>query len=70
VQHALKEGFSEQEMVQAILSGRIIEEYPARQRVLICGQTKLEAESSIYLHVICEQNYSDQIEFVTAYITK
>ena len=68
VQHALKEGFGEREMVEAILFGRLIEEYPSRQRVLICGQTTLGADISIYLHVVCEQNYPDQIEFVTAYI--
>ncbi len=39
LQHALKEGFGEQEMINAILSGRIIENYPDRQRALICGQT-------------------------------
>jgi len=68
VQHALKEGFGEQEMVAAILSGRVIEKYPERQRVLICGQIILEVDISIYLHIVCEQNYSDQVEFVTAYI--
>lgn len=68
VQHALKEGFGEQEMVEAILSGRMVEEYPERNRGLICGQITLEAGISVYLHVVCEQNYSDQVEFVTAYI--
>jgi hypothetical protein len=68
VQHALKEGFGEQEMVAAILSGHIIEEYPERNRGLICGRITLEANISVYLHVICEQNYADQVEFVTAYI--
>lgn len=67
VQHALKEGFGEQEMVKSILSGQIIEEYPERYRTLICGQTTIE-DISIYLHVVCEQNYPDQIELVTAYI--
>lgn len=67
VQHALKESFGEQEMVESILSGQIIEEYPERHRVLICGQTALEG-ISIYLHVVCEQNYPDQIELITAYI--
>lgn len=69
VQHALKEGFGEQEIVDAVLSGRIIEEYPERQRALICGPIViLEYNISTYLHVVCEQNYPDQVEFVTAYI--
>lgn len=66
VQHALKEGFSERDMLEAILDGRIIEEYPDRQRVLVCGQTIVD-EILVYLHVVCEQNYPDQIELVTAY---
>ncbi len=37
VQHALKEGFERKHMVEAILTGKIIEEYVDDQRVLICG---------------------------------
>jgi hypothetical protein len=33
--HALKEGFDELDMVDAISSGRIIEEYPDDQRVKV-----------------------------------
>lgn len=66
VQHALKEGFSERDMLEAILDGRIIEEYPDRRRVLVCGQTVVD-DILVYLHVVCEQNYPDQIELVTAY---
>ena len=68
VQHALQEGFTEQDMVDAILAGQIIEIYPERKRVLICGKTALMPELELYLHIVCEQNYSDQIEIVTAYI--
>ncbi len=67
-QHGLKEGFGERQMVEAILSGQIIERYPERQRVLICGRATLEPKTWIYLHIVCEQNYSDQVELVTAYI--
>ena len=68
VQHVLKEGIERRHMVEAILNGRIIEEYPDNQRVLICGQTTFLEESTVYLHVICE--YADQVyvELVTAYI--
>lgn len=68
VQHALKEGFTEKDIVAAISSGHIIESYQERRRVLICGQAVLESDIVVYLHVICEQNYVDQVEFVTAYI--
>jgi hypothetical protein len=68
VQHALKEGFERGHMVEAILAGTIIEEYPDDQRVLICGKTSLAKTTDIYLHVVCE--YADVVytEFVTAYI--
>ena len=36
--HAIKEGFNRDDVAAAILSGRIIEEYPERERVLICGR--------------------------------
>lgn len=68
IQHALKEGFREKDMVRAILNGRIIESYPEEQRVLVCGQTELDDAVTIYLHVVCEQTYPNQIALVTAYI--
>ena len=67
VQHALKEGFERKHMVEAILSGTIIEEYFDVQRVLICGHTSLD-HTTIYLHVVCEYVDPAYIEFVTAYI--
>lgn len=66
--HALKEGFDEFDMVDAILAEQIIEEYPDDQHVLICGKTKLSKSVSIYLHVVCEYRNLDYVEFVTAYI--
>jgi hypothetical protein len=67
VQHALKEGFERKHMVEAILEGRIIEEYPDDQRAPICGRASI-SNVSLYLHVVCE--YADPMytEFVTAYI--
>jgi hypothetical protein len=41
VQHALKEGFDRKHMVEALLNGEIIEEYPDEKRVLVCGQVIL-----------------------------
>lgn len=68
IQHALKEGFDRRDMVDAVLRGTIIEDYPDEQRLLICGKTDLSQSVDIYLHVICE--YADPIycEFVTAYV--
>ncbi|MCL4706755.1 DUF4258 domain-containing protein [bacterium] len=68
IQHALKEGFERKHMVEAVLNGKIIEEYPDDKRVLICGRVNLLERIFIYLHVACE--YADPVyaEFVTAYI--
>ncbi|MBV7329220.1 DUF4258 domain-containing protein [Chloroflexi bacterium TSY] len=68
VLHALKEGFVQQDMVNAILNGQIIEAYPDDKRVLVCGHTDLDEHVKIYLHVVCEHADPDYIEFVTAYI--
>lgn len=66
--HALKEGFEHKDIVEAILTGTIIEEYPDDERVLICGRTKLTENVTVYLHVVCE--YADPVyaEVITAYI--
>lgn len=68
IQHALKEGFDRSHMVEALLNGIVIEDYPQVQRVLICGRTTIAETTPIYLYVVCE--YSDQTyaELVTAYV--
>lgn len=68
IQHALKEGFERRNMVEAILNGAIIEEYPDDQRVLICGQMSTGELSSAYLHIVCEYGDLVYIEIVTAYV--
>jgi hypothetical protein len=66
--HALKEGFVREHIVEAILEGAIIEEYPNERRVLICGKTSLSRNAGIYLHTVCEYANPKYIEIVTAYI--
>ena len=68
IQHALKEGFEREHMVEAVLDGTIIEVYHENQRVLICGRSVLSEDVPIYLHVVCEYADPVYIEFVTAYI--
>ena len=68
IQHALKEGFERKYMVEVILNGTIIEEYPDDQRVLICGRTTILENTLIHLHVVCEYRDPVYVEFVTAYI--
>ena len=68
VQHALKEGFERKHMVEAVLKGTIIEEYPDDQRMLICGKSSFLQSIGIYLHVVCEYADPVYVEVVTAYI--
>jgi len=68
VVHALKEGFDRTNMVEAVLNGRIIEDYREAETALICGRTALQAGTEIYLHVVCECADPLYVEFVTAYI--
>ena len=68
IQHAIKEDFERFHMVEAVLNGQIIEEYPDEQRVLICGHTNLVENLRIHLHIVCEYTDPNYVEFVTAYI--
>jgi hypothetical protein len=68
VQHALKEGFERKHMVEAVLAGTIIEEYPEDQRALICGKVKFIEQLAVYLHVVCEYADPVYVEFATAYV--
>ena len=68
VMHALKEGFERKDMVEAILTGTIIEAYPDDERVLICGTATLTENVTLYLHIICEYVDAVYIEVITAYI--
>ena len=68
VMHALKEGFERKDMVEAILTGSIIEACPDDKRVLICGTTPLTEHVTLYLHIVCEHIDAVFIEIITAYI--
>ena len=68
IQHALKEGFDRAHIVEAILNGTVIEEYPVAQRVLVNGHAKILKDVSVHLHVVCECADPVYVEIVTAYI--
>jgi hypothetical protein len=68
VQHAVKEGFGREHMVEAVLNGKVVEEYPDDRRTLVCGSIRLVAGVQLYLHVVCEYADPAYVEFVTAYI--
>lgn len=67
LQHALKEGFERKHIIETVLNGAIIEDYPEAQRALICGTTTLDRLKT-YLHVVCEYGDPVYVEFVTAHI--
>jgi hypothetical protein len=68
MQHAVKEGFSVRDMVQVVLHGVLVEEYPQRQRGLVYSDISVE-EVIVPLHVVCEHRGPDvAVDFVTAYI--
>lgn len=66
--HRLKEGFSAGDMVQAVLRGSIIEDYPERSRCLFYGQAKISTRTTIDLHGVCDYSDENWADFVTGYI--
>lgn len=38
-------------MLEAVEKGKVIENYPQEQRLLICGTTYLTEQIAIYLHI-------------------
>ncbi len=66
--HIIEEGFSEENTVEAVLTGSIIEAYPEVQRYLILGFPHLTSVTRIPLHVVCDTCDPEWIDFVSAYI--
>ena len=68
MQHAVKEGFTVEQIVQTVMIGRVIEEYPDRSRCLLYADINVEGVR-LPLHVVCEYGPEDQpVDSVTAYI--
>jgi hypothetical protein len=68
MQHAVKEGFNEEAMLQGVLHGAVVESYPERNRCFLFANVTIEGVL-LLLHVVCEHLYSDApVDFVTAYI--
>lgn len=64
ITEAKKDGIEPEDIIYVLLTGKIIESYPERERVLVYG----EMINRVPLHVVC--NYSDPtlMYIVTAYI--
>jgi len=52
----IKEGFTEDDIIGVVQSGRLLENYPE------------EASSATPLHVLCDHSNKDAVDIVTAYI--
>lgn len=68
VQHMIKEGFSENDILGVIQSGRLLENHVEEQRCLILGSFASGEPGIIPLHVLCDYSNNDIADIVTAYI--
>ena len=68
VQHMIKEGFTEDDIVEVLRSGRLLESYHDEARSLILGFFKSGGSSATPLHVLCDHSNKDSVDIVTAYI--
>jgi len=68
VAHMFKEGFDEDDVVKAILTGNVLEVYPEACRCLILGFPTGRSGAKIPLHIVCDYFDSQWIDIVTAYI--
>ncbi|MCK4763766.1 MAG: DUF4258 domain-containing protein [Candidatus Aminicenantes bacterium] len=64
ITEAKKDGVEPEDMVYVLLTGKIIERYPERYRVLIYG----EMLNKVPLHVVCDYSDEDLIYITTVYI--
>lgn len=61
---AKKDGIEPEDIVYVLLTGKIIESYADRQRVLVYG----EMLNQLPLHVVCDYSDEDMIYITTVYI--
>jgi hypothetical protein len=64
ITEAKKDGIEPEDIVYVLLTGRIIERYPERYRVLVYG----EMLNKVPLHVVCDYSDEDLIYITTVYI--
>ena len=64
--HMIKEGFTEEDIIEVLRSGRVLETYHAR--CLVLGTFTTTGSSSTPLHVLCDHSNNNAVDIVTAYI--
>ncbi len=65
LREAYKEGLRGRDILYAIFKGRVIEQYPDRNRVLIRGPIP---QTNVPLHVVCDYHDHHELVAVTVYI--
>ncbi|KAF0144823.1 MAG: hypothetical protein FD156_1394 [Nitrospirae bacterium] len=69
VRHMIEEGFSEQDVIKAILEdSKIIEAYEEEKRCLILGHFLWNKSRKSPLHVVCDYANQNIIDIVTVYV--
>jgi hypothetical protein len=66
--HATCEGFSEQDIVEVMLSGHELLHYWQDKRLLVLGYIELSSTVKIPLHVVMEYSKPRWVDIVTAFI--
>lgn len=64
VTEAKKDGVEPEDIVYLLLTGKIIERYPERYRVLVYGKML----NKLPLHVVCDYSDEDLLYITTVYI--
>lgn len=66
--HIIEEGFSEDDIVTALLGkARILEHYSETSRCLVMGYYSISSKVVVPLHIVCEYDDEDFFHIVTAY---
>ena len=69
VRHMIEEGFSEKNMVEALLGeSSVLELYEEEKRCLILGHFLWNERKKSALHVVCDYSNKNIIDLVTAYV--
>jgi hypothetical protein len=69
VRHMIEEGFSEDNLVEALTGkSKILEEYQDELRCLVLGYFKMSGKVRSPLHIVCDYSSDEVIDIVTAYI--
>jgi len=69
VRHMIEEGFTEENMVEAVTGkSKILENYPDELRCLVLGYFLIGEKVRSPLHIVCDYSKEGLIDIVTAYI--